>query len=124
MDICLFSQISTKENRNVKHTVLSSMEEMYTSFPPGKLVTDVINNLVACAICRARPHLNPPDYYVSSRHFLPRLLSRALFLNQTNPSLKEISFVLYNSLGDLCAICRVRLFLNPTYFYNCFTNSP
>lgn len=30
-------------------------------FPPRKLGMDIVNDLVTLAICRARPHPNPPE---------------------------------------------------------------
>lgn len=40
------------------------MEKMNASFPPRMLEVDVVNDLVMCAIHRARPHLNLPDLYL------------------------------------------------------------
>lgn len=61
--------------------------DRYSCFPPRKLGTAAVNKLMSFTICRARPHMNPPDSYTSLRFAHPRLFPWALFLSQEYPSL-------------------------------------
>lgn len=70
----------------------SSMEGIYTCFLPRKLGLDVVNNLVTFAICRARIHSNPTNYYV-----YPRLL-RIVFQSIGLIHMKEVPCTLQKNL--------------------------
>lgn len=70
---------------------LFNRREVHTCFPPRSLGVLVVNSLVICATCRARPRPNLRGYYSYLRPSFPRPSSFVLFLSQQNPSLGETS---------------------------------
>lgn len=77
----LHSQISTEGTKSIKHTRLSLHRKMDASSLPRKLGMNVVNSLVTCAICRVRPHLNPPNLCLSQPHGLCKELQCKCVLN-------------------------------------------
>lgn len=64
-------------------------ENVYVCFPSRELGVDVVNSLVICAIYRAWPYQNPPDYSVSVWIFILRISSQ-LIESSLKGSVKDV----------------------------------
>lgn len=52
---------STRETRNVRHTGFSVQWKRFMLVSVWKAGMDAVKDLVIIVVCRAKPHLHPPD---------------------------------------------------------------